>query len=178
MEEILEEHALERIKELGVGRAETRENVPSNGQRLGGNENGKSRLLGDWDVGPGRTLGGLSRSLSPTSLREARVKAAESRRRIMDQTRRHIAKAKEPCVIEILDDAQEDAPDRKRVKRQEFKGLARNQPDEVIDLTATPQKASPPPSNENWSCRHCTFQNLPLALVCNICLSERSCDER
>jgi DNA-dependent metalloprotease WSS1 len=81
----------------------------SGGQQLGGNtSSGKSRLIDQF--GNGRKLGGSGRTrpLSPREVRELAAQAAEARQRQLQQVRRMMDRAKEPCVIEILDDDEDD----------------------------------------------------------------------
>jgi hypothetical protein len=126
MEEILEQHAVLQANSLGSSRSiftpvnahvvqrdignnsntagmdPTTGGFPTgSGQKLGGSQQGKSRLLdgGGVKLG-GQKLGGESHR----SLREAVARAAEARRRQLDQVRRMMERTKEPCIIEIPDD--------------------------------------------------------------------------
>ncbi|KAG7365572.1 WLM domain containing protein [Nitzschia inconspicua] len=89
----------------------------SSGQRLGGNKSrGKSRLVDEFDNGRklgdvGGSRGVTSLNMSPRELRELAAKAAEARQRQLQQVRRMIIRAKEPCIIEILDDDDDDDDD-------------------------------------------------------------------
>jgi hypothetical protein len=48
---------------------------------------------------------------------------------------------------------------------------------ETIDLTSpkggAPSTTAGPAAHDEWDCTHCTFRNRPLALVCDVCHSER-----
>ncbi len=111
MEEILEEHATLQAQRLSSSStnhpaAAAAATLPSEGgHRLGGNSStaGRSRLLGEFTTG--RKLGGQR---GQTSARELAARAAESRRKQMEQLRRLIERSKEPCVIEIFDDDDDD----------------------------------------------------------------------
>lgn len=114
MEEILEEHAMLQAQKLSSSTnhhypaAAAAAALPSGGgHRLGGGTSttGKSRLLGE--VTNGRKLGGQR---GQASARELAARAAESRRKQMEQIRSMIERSKEPCVIEIFDDDDDDEP--------------------------------------------------------------------
>ena len=250
----------------------------SGGNRLGGSggAKGRSRLLdGIASAGSdsgGRRLGGSNRSSSkyndPDARREAMAKAAmgraaATRSRLLERTRRMMERAKEPCVIEILDDTDDEddsdssahafnemqiAPSTTRRPQHHHKQDQENDDEldqkpkakrksgrdrredrnaataksaatsktgedggtgppkrakkkvETIDLTATTperrRKKNPmagpaglPKNDERgsiavvaavavnpsiiWVCSKCTFRNRPLALVCDVCLSQR-----
>jgi len=110
MEEILEEHAVLQAQKLSGGNhyptstASTTTTFPpntTNGHRLGGNNTqNKSRLL------DGNRLGGRARK--SRNHRELAARAAEARKKQMEQIRRMIERSKEPCVIEIFDDDEND----------------------------------------------------------------------
>ena len=183
MEEILEEHATLQAQKLSS--SSTNHHYPAaaaavlptdGGHRLGGNTStsGKSRLLGEFTTG--RKLGGQR---GQASARELAARAAESRRKQMEQLKRLIERSKEPCVIEIFDDEDEvepndvtivEAPNRKRSAKKSEQGTKlkerrRNKPsnaeeksnNDVIDLTevatnggeATKRKKPPVGSSSN-----------------------------
>ena len=76
------------------------------GHRLGGGDGKRGRngaRIGDW--GKGQQLGGGRARLSA---REAAARAAEFRQQQLDRVKRMVERAKEPCVIEILDDSDEE----------------------------------------------------------------------
>jgi hypothetical protein len=146
MEEILEEHATVQAKKAGMnfeplnGNSVIRQDNPastgvtttttsmptSEGHRLGGASKGKSRLLDGEQQG--HRLGG---SKTPASLRGAMARAAleraaETRGRLLEQTRRMMERAKEPCVIEILDDEDDDDDDENDDKNGYETGVREN----------------------------------------------------
>mmetsp|Transcript_6808 Transcript_6808/g.16594 ORF Transcript_6808/g.16594 Transcript_6808/m.16594 type:complete len:405 (+) Transcript_6808:90-1304(+) len=100
MEEILEEHAMLQAQKLSSTPTDRNSTLPTtittigSGHRLGGG--GTRRLL------EGNKRGGQQHRAQ--SQRELAARAAESRKRQLQQIRRMIDRSKEPCVIEIFDD--------------------------------------------------------------------------
>ena len=223
MEEILDEHATNQVDQnrgfLFGGRQAlgSTENGTSNssgqslgnvessgGQRLGGGGggtgSGRSRLLTETS---GRKLGGGAPQ-QLLSRREAMARAAESRMRLMQQTRIRISRTKEPCIIELLDDddSEEDAKETTNVNgastskrapsskvNDDTTPVPKPRPkrikEECIDLTSPITKetsqSTPTPtvnpiagSTGPWICSRCTLKNEALVLVCSACLQQRS----
>eukprot|EP00980_Cylindrotheca_fusiformis_P028655 scaffold22634_cov123-Cylindrotheca_fusiformis.AAC.2 len=118
------------------------------GRKLGGSNAGKSRLLDD----SGRRLGGdKGLAASSSSLRDAMARAAEARQRQLQQARRLIERAREPCVIEIIDSDDEDEEENEKnevtVKRPGHDTGSRNATTkkskklDFIDLTSSSPKS-------------------------------------
>jgi hypothetical protein len=134
MEEILEEHCMTQVYgpsgpgwlrpvNAGTVQREARGDVAaavaaatpsalmpqSGGQRLGGNsQTGTSRLVDAIAPLGGRRLGGARSNVSPRQLRELVAAAAEARHRQMERVRRMMEKSGQPCVIELLDDSDDE----------------------------------------------------------------------
>jgi hypothetical protein len=137
MEDILEEHAQAQANSISGGGSQPSFLRPTNartvqrdvtqgprstvtagptigggtGHRLGGNATkGQSRLLDQFSNG--QKLGGNTTDgrgvLGPNELRQRMLRAAEARQRQLQLVRKMVEKAKEPCVIEILDSDDED----------------------------------------------------------------------
>jgi len=115
MEELLEEHAMLQSQKLsgrvqqGVQAGAFDNNRADVGHRLGGNAtgSGKSRLLDQF--GSGCRLGGSTNvGKSSHDLRRLAARAAEARQKQLLRIRKMIERSKEPCVIEILDDSDDE----------------------------------------------------------------------
>lgn len=182
-------HILQRAGAGAMGNGAAVSMPDAGGQRLGGGTKtakGKSRLLDE--LANGRKLGGgghggAARALSPGQLRELAAKAAEIRQRQLQQVRRMAERAKEPCVIEILDgdddDKEEGHQDQVRSTKQDnpariskytktsakrAKSSTIPHTDDIIDLT------DDSPSKQVYlECVHCTYRNNPSARNCAMC---------
>jgi hypothetical protein len=128
MEELLDEHATNQVNAMGDGiyghafgpntsstNSTSSTITPSSGgHKLGGNANHtKSRLVEEAvGGGTGTKLGVGVVVRDPQARRDAMAKAAEARRRQMEQIKRTIERSKEePCVIELLSDDDDDDDD-------------------------------------------------------------------
>ena len=136
MEEILDEHATIQLQNIGShilygfnsasdlsSQGTVEPSLPtSGGYRRGGNNSiassGKSRLIdggmggGGYRLNPSSGPNSQATAPSPRTRREAMARAAEKRRTQMEQLRRMIEASREPCVIEILDDDDDNDYDR------------------------------------------------------------------
>jgi hypothetical protein len=207
MEEILEEHATLQLEQIiasrgdrvedhrgggegrpeGVGSVTATASVPphtlSTGQRLGGDAT-KSRLLWHQNQSAGggaRLVSSVSQQppLTPRARREALAQAAERRQRQMQQLRRMIEVSKEPCVIEIVDDENDNWPDlnqeqsatvtKRDKKANGYVDLTMVEPmprptktvkwTETIDLTSSPDHHAPPVATQTATADRNTVQN-------------------
>ncbi|KAL3914444.1 MAG: hypothetical protein SGARI_000117 [Bacillariaceae sp.] len=158
MEEILEEHCMMKAygptgpswmrpvngnviqRELnGAGISVTADgsaSMPeSGGLRLGGKTAGRSRLLDEIDQSGGRKLGGnwdAKFNMSPRQLQELAARAAEARKCQLDLVRRMAERSKEPCVIEICEDDDEDDECGRNKKCDSEETLDKKMPPKVL----------------------------------------------
>jgi hypothetical protein len=131
----------------------------SGGQRLGGNNGGsnltgKSRLLNDntntskegagyrLNTNIGKNNSRQAPPLSPKARRDAMARAAETRRKQMEQLRRMIEASKEPCVIEILDDDDEEDNNQDENKKDGSLGSSGRRIHRQLPLDSKPRAAT------------------------------------
>lgn len=165
MEGILDEHA-----KLLASRLTTSSGLQpmlpfsGSGQRLGGSVLGKSqsRLLS------GYKLGGdccFQKHMTPT---EAAVAAAQARQRQLLRIKGN--QCCQPCVIDLSDEDErniDNPPTISSKDRRESKFIDLTDGDDEVQLLS-------PKVFSEWNCRWCTYLNVPIAQLCEMCERARA----
>lgn len=192
MDEIIEEHTVLMTSGLRQNGAPMVA-FGGSGNRLGAataNTTIGGQRLGGTNQGRGYKLGGDSSFTSWMTPAEAAVVAAEARRRqqkirargdrccqpiIIDLTGNGGSDSEEEVCIPVMGRRSDDKEDKKRPAKEnsdENVSSSRKKPTtDIIDLTNSPE---PTNSSSSWACRTCTFRNRPLALVCEMCCTQRN----